>query len=129
MKIGMTGSKLFTGKHKIKELMWMIKQKQDEDIEIVSLGEDYGADLFVRKYAFKFDLKYGEFIPYHKKWNSSCLEQAYLFGKPYSGKYYFMCYNNFVKYCDKIIFFSYDEKIHPVIKIANKKNKEIIIVT
>jgi len=108
----------------------MLKQKTDEEIEIVSLGEDYGADKFVKKYAFQFEIKYTEFIPYHKSWNTYCQEPAYLFGKEYSGRYYFMSYGKFVKYCDKIVFFAVEEKIekrHPIIEMAKKKNKEVII--
>jgi len=110
--------------------MWMIKQENDAtgEIEIISLGEEYGADKYVKKYALKFDLNYGEFIPYYKKWNTHCKEPAYLFGKPYSGKYYFMCYSNFVKYCDKIIFFSAEDKQHPVIKMSKKSFKDLIIM-
>jgi len=107
----------------------MLKQKTDEEIEIVSLGEEYGADKFVKKLASQFEMKYAEFIPYHKSWNMHCQEPAFLFGKKYSGRYYFMSYGKFVKYCDKIVFFAVEEKEpkHPVIDLAKKKNKEVII--
>ena len=105
MIVGMTGSKLFTKRQKIKELIWLLK-KTEEKNEIVSLGEDYGADKFVKKFASEFEIKYTEFLPYHKQWNMHCQEPAYLFGKKYSGRYYFMSYGKFVKYCDKIIFYS-----------------------
>ncbi len=128
MKIGMTGSKHFTGKQKIKDLIWLLKQKTDEPIEIISLGEEYGADKFVKKYALRLEMDYKEFLPYHKRWNLYCHEPAYLFSKQYSARYFFICFNNFVKYCDKIVFFksNEDKKDHPIIQIAKKNNKELI---
>lgn len=110
--------------------MWMLKKKPDEEIEIVSLGEEFGADKYIKKFASQFELKYTEFLPYHKNWNIHCQEPAFLFGKKYSARYYFMSYGKFVNYCDKIVFFAVEEKErqHPIIEMTKKKNKEIIIV-
>jgi len=109
----------------------MIKQKSEEDIEIISLGEEYGADKFVKKYSIQFGLKYFEFIPRHKRWNSYCIERAFLMGKEYSPKYFFINNSNFVKYCDNFIFFAEKQselKDNKLIEMIKKSGKNLVLV-
>lgn len=108
----------------------MIKQKNnDEEFEIVTLGEDYGADKFVKKYCIKFEIKYGEFIPRHKKWNNNCIEKPYFFNKEYSARNFFINYSNFVKYCDTFVYFSdKSNDNNKLLEIINKSEKNIVIV-
>ena len=52
-----------------------------------------------------------------------------MFGKKFSKKHIFATYNNYIKYCEKIVFFieNNEDKKHILIEMANKLNKEIII--
>ena len=56
-KIGIVGSRAYTNKKKIKDLIFEIKSKYGEYVEIVSGGQRDGADGFAKKYALEFGLK------------------------------------------------------------------------
>src|SRR3990167_3359250 len=116
MKIGITGSKFFTQKLKIQDLLWKIK-KEHPETEIVGLDNENGTDKFVKKFSLNFELNYKEFIPYYKHWNSYCAEERYKFGKKFSKKHIFATYNNYIKYCEKIVFF-----------IENNEDKKHILI-
>ena len=50
IKIGIVGSRAYTNKNKIKELIFEIKEKYGNSVEIVSGGQKDGADGFVKKF-------------------------------------------------------------------------------
>ena len=60
LKIGITGSKLYENKIKIKEFIHGLRRQFDGDIEIISLGEAYGTDKYAKKYALEFGYTYRE---------------------------------------------------------------------
>ena len=132
MKIGIVGNKFYANKTQLKEFLWMVKQQFDnlnppEEIELVGLGRKIQIDKHVKKLANLLNFKYSEFIPYHDNWNPNCVEQAYLFKKEYSPKYFFMAYTKFVKYCDSILILDTDEGHDSgiaYIKNLCKKNKK-----
>ena len=71
-KIGIVGSRAYTNKTKVKDLIFEIKQKYGNSVEIVSGGQSQGADGFAKKFALMFGLHYVEFPPSHYNWNKLC---------------------------------------------------------
>ena len=57
IKVGIVGSRAYTNKKKIKDLIFDIKQKHPE-AEIVSGGQQDGADGFAKKFALELGMKY-----------------------------------------------------------------------
>ena len=82
IKIGMVGSREYTNKQSIKDLLFHLKE-QNNDIEIVSGGQKQGADGIVKKYALEFDMDYIEFPPEHYQHNMHCKLSAKNYNKPY----------------------------------------------
>ena len=50
IKIGIVGSRKYTDKRRIKDLIFEIKEKYGDGVEIVSGGQRDGADGFAKKY-------------------------------------------------------------------------------
>ena len=63
IKIGIVGSRGYTNKKKIKDLIFQIKEKLGDEAEIVSGGQRDGADGYAKKFALEFDMNYVEFPP------------------------------------------------------------------
>ena len=59
-------------KKKIKDLIFEIKEKHGDMVEIVSGGQREGVDGFAKKFALEFDMNYVEFPPSHYTWNMHC---------------------------------------------------------
>ena len=72
IKIGIVGSRTYTNKKIVKDLVFEIKQKYGAEVEIVSGGQKLGADGYAKKYALEFDLDYVEFPPVHYTHNIHC---------------------------------------------------------
>ena len=58
IKIGIVGSRSYANKKKIKDLIFQIKEKHGDEVEIVSGGQHDGADGFAKKFALEFDMSY-----------------------------------------------------------------------
>ena len=84
IKIGIVGSRTYTNKQKIKDLIFEIKEKYGSEVEIVSGGQKDGADGYAKKFALEFDMKYIEFPPSHEKHNMYCVLPPFKYGKPYA---------------------------------------------
>ena len=104
-KIGIVGSRAYTNKKKIKDLIFEIKSKYGEYVEIVSGWQRDGADGFAKKYALEFGLKYVEFPPSHYSWNMHCKLPATEYKKPYYVSNYFKRNKQIAEYSDIIVAF------------------------
>ena len=69
LRIGITGSKLYESKIKIKEFIFNLRKQHQGDIEIVSLGDQFGADKYVKRYALEYGYLYREMNPAHTNKN------------------------------------------------------------
>jgi hypothetical protein len=103
-----------------------------DPVEVISLGRDYGADKFVKKFALDFEMQYSEVLPYHEKWNPHCVDKPFMFGKNFSPRNYFAAYKRFVTHCDKFVIFDTkedgDSVVNEVKKIIKKQNKNYVIL-
>jgi len=105
IRVGIVGSRKYTNKQKIKELLFELKQKPYTDVEIVSGGQRDGADGYAKKLALELDMKYVEFPPAHYSWNMHCKLPAIKYNKPYYVTNYFKRNKQIAEYSDIIIAF------------------------
>ena len=132
-KIGIVGSRAYTNKKNVKDLIFKIKEKYGDDIEIVSGGQKDGADGYAKKYALEFGLKYVEFPPSHYSWNMHCKLPATQYNRPYYVSNYFKRNKQIAEYSDIIVAFvqpgtesngtkntiQYAEKMKKLVKILD----------
>ena len=133
IKIGIVGSRKYTNKKKIKDLLYEIKQKTHTEVEIVSGGQRDGADGYARKFALELGMDYVEFPPAHYNWNMHCKLPATKYNKPYYVTNYFKRNKQIAEYSDIIVAFipvgveskgtmntvSHAERLKKMIKIIN----------
>ena len=133
IRVGIVGSRKYTNKKKVKDLIFELKQKPDTDVEIVSGGQRDGADGYAKKFALELDMKYVEFPPSHYNWNMHCKLPATKYNKPYYVTNYFKRNKQIAEYSDIIVAFipagveskgtmntvSHAERLKKMIKIIN----------
>ena len=105
IRVGIVGSRKYTNKKKIKELLFELKQKPHTDVEVVSGGQRDGADGYAKKFALELDMKYVEFPPAHYSWNMHCKLPAIKYNKPYYVTNYFKRNKQIAEYSDIVIAF------------------------
>ena len=133
IKIGIVGSRGYTNKQKVKDLIFEIKQKYGDEVEIVSGGQKLGADGFAKKFALEFDLDYVEFPPAHYSHNIHCKLSAKHYNKPYYVSNFFKRNKQIAEYSNILVAFvqegiesrgtmntvSHAEKLKKMVKIIN----------
>jgi hypothetical protein len=105
IKIGIVGSRTYTNKQKIKDLIFEIKEKYGKEVEIVSGGQSKGADGLAKKFALEFDMDYVEFPPVHYSHNMHCKLPATEYNKPYYVTNYFKRNKQIAEYSNIIVAF------------------------
>ena len=105
IKVGIVGSRVYTNKNKVKDLIFKIKEKHGENVEIVSGGQREGVDGFAKKFALEFNMNYVEFPPSHYTWNMHCKLPATQYNKPYYVSNYFKRNKQIAEYSDIVIAF------------------------
>ena len=133
IKIGIVGSRSYTDKKKVTDLIFEIKEKYGDEVEIVSGGQPKGADGLAKKFALEFDMKYVEFPPSHYSHNMHCKLPATEYNKPYYVSNFFKRNKQIAEYSNIIVAFIPDgvesrgtmdtvghaEKLKKLIKIIN----------
>ena len=132
-KIGIVGSRAYTNKKNVKDLIFKIKEKYGNEVEIVSGGQKDGADGYAKKYALEFGLKYVEFPPSHYSWNMHCIRPIGEYNKPYYVSNYFKRNKQIAEYSDIIVAFIQpgveSRGTQDTIRHAKKKKKLIKIIS
>ena len=133
IKVGIVGSRGYTNKKKIKDLIFQIKEKHGDEVEIVSGGQKDGADGFAKKFALEFDMTYVEFPPSHYNHNMHCILPVGEYNKPYYVSNFFKRNKQIAEYSNIIVAFIPDgvesrgtmdtvghaEKLKKLVKIIN----------
>jgi hypothetical protein len=89
-KILMLGDNDYQDRRKIKEIIFKLGERfGKEKLKIATLGRSSGVDRFVKNDCMRFELKYGEFPPYHQNHTLDCIMPDQMFDKEYNPKYYF----------------------------------------
>ena len=133
MKVAIIGSRSYTNSRKIKDFVFRLKEKNKEELEIVSGGQKDGSDGYAKKYALEFDIKYSEFPPQHYPHNMHCVRPNYDYGKPYYVSNYFKRNKQVAEYSDRVVaFVTNPNKITSgtlsTLQYAEKMNKKSIII-
>ena len=132
MIIGVTGSKSFENKRKIKEFMYKLKSIPDIEVEIVSLGDKHGADAHVKKYALEMGLTYKELNPAHTNKNLYSLMSEAYYERPYHPKNFHQQTKIFSQYIDRCVVFddtgTTDKKVNNLLKQLTKLKKKTVIM-
>ena len=133
MKVAIIGSRSYTNTKKIKDFVFILKEKYKEELEIVSGGQKDGSDGYAKKFALEFDIKYSEFPPQHYPHNMHCVRPNYDYGKPYYVSNYFKRNKQVAEYSDRVVaFVTNPNKITSgtlsTLQYAEKMNKKSIII-
>lgn len=126
--MGITGSKLYENKIKIKEFIFNLRKKSEDDIEIIGLGDVHGTDKYVKRYALEFGYAYKEMNAPHTNKNLYSLMPESWYGKPYSNRYMFLRNSIYADYVDVCVVFGNDKKTESIIARMGKLNKKIVIL-
>ena len=105
MKVAIIGSRSYTNTKKIKDFVFILKEKFGDELEIVSGGQKDGSDGYAKKFALEFDIKYSEFPPQHYPHNMHCVRPNYDYGKPYYVSNYFKRNKQVAEYSDRVVAF------------------------
>tara|TARA_R100000030_G_scaffold99961_3_gene91973 strand:- start:867 stop:1274 length:408 start_codon:yes stop_codon:yes gene_type:complete len=132
IKVGIVGSRGYTNKRKIKDLIFKIKEKYGDDVEIVSGGQKDGADGYAKKFALEFNMTYVEFPPSHYNWNMHCKLPAPNYNKPYYVSNYFKRNKQIAEYSDMVLAFIPDgiesRGTMSTVEYAKKEKKMVKII-
>ena len=83
MKVAITGSRYYENIRKIKLTLFELKRKFGTDLIVISGGDQYGTDKFVKKYALEFGINYQEYNPAHTPKNLYSAMSDDYYEKPY----------------------------------------------
>jgi len=131
MKIGITGTKTFENKTKIKSFMFKLKEYSD-DVTVIGLGEKDGADKYIKRYALEFGYTYKEANPPHTPQNLYSLLSEQHYNKPYSPKNFFTRNKIYAQYVEKCVVFDdtnlKDSKIVAIVNAMTKARKRTVLI-
>jgi hypothetical protein len=132
LKIGITGTKTFENKNKIKELIFKIKGQTDQPITIVGLGDYIGADRHVKKYALEFGYDYEEMnLPHTPRNLYSAMAESF-YDKPFNVKNIHVRNKIYCNYVDSCILFDdsglKDKKINAINRELKRAKKRCIVI-
>ena len=132
MRVAIVGSRKYTNKKRIQEFIFKLKEKYDDELEIVSGGQKAGADGYAKKYALEFDTKYSEFPPAHYAYNQHCVLESFKYGKSYAVWNYHNRNKQIVEYSDVVAAFIpkgiTSKGTNSTLKEAEKINKKTVII-
>ena len=133
MKVAIIGSREYANIRKIKDTLFQLKQKFGGDLIIISGGAKNGADLYARKYALEFGIRYREFNPAHTIKNLYSAMSGLYYEKPYHVSQFHHRNMLIARDCDVMLAFisngvSADGSMSAV-KQAKKLNKPVTIIS
>lgn len=133
LRIGITGSKTFENKIKIKNFIFRLREQTDKEIVIVGLGEKNGADKYVKRYALELGYQYQEANLPHTTANLYSMMGESYHGKPFAPKNFHVRNKIFASYVDNCVVFDdtngVDKVVSSVISQLNKARKKVVLIT
>ena len=132
LKLGITGTKTFENKVKIKEFIFRVKSQTDRPIVIVGLGDYAGADRHIKKYALEFGYKYEEFNLPHTPKNLYSIMAESFYDKPFNVKNIHVRNKIYSNYIDSCVIFDdsglKDKKINAINRELKRAKKRCIVI-
>jgi len=133
MKVALIGSRDYANIRRIKDTLFQLKQKFQNDLIVISGGAKYGADKYARKYALEFGIRYKEFNPAHTTKNLYSAMSNDYYSKPYHVSQFHHRNMLIARDCDVMIAFIEKDSLSTgsmsAIKKAKKLNKPVTIIT
>jgi len=133
MKVAIIGSRGYENVRKIKDTLFQLKQKFGDTLIIISGGAKNGADLYARKYALEFGIRYREFNPAHTIKNLYSAMSDLYYEKPYHVSQFHHRNMLIARDCDVMIAFipngTSSKGSMSAIKQAKKLNKPVTIIS
>ena len=133
IRIGLTGSKTFENKNKIKDFIFRLREQTDREVVIVGLGEKNGADKYVKRYALEFGYQYQEANLQHTPVNLYSMMGESYHGKPFTPKNFHIRNKIFAGYVDSCVVFDdtngTDKIVSSVIAQLNKVKKRVVMIS
>ena len=133
MKIGIVGSRKYQDKRKIKDFIYGLKQKFQDDVIIISGGCKDGADYLAKKYALELEVQYQEYPPFHQSYNLHCVLPEELYGRSYKVSYFFVRNKQIAKSSDMVVGFIPEGIVsngtNSTLKYAEKFGKKTLVIT
>ena len=131
-KIGIIGSQRYENKRKIREIIFKLHKKFNEELIIVSGGNPTGAEKYIKKYALEIGCNYREFNPSHTTRNLySALHEGF-YNKPYKPANFFHRNKLIAKDVNSLIVFMENMKdatgVLDIINNVKRMNKKVIII-
>ena len=130
--VAIVGSRKYTNKSKIREFIFKLKEQFGDEVEIVSGGQQFGADGYAKKSALEFDMKYAEFPPSHYSHNMHCVLEVNNYNKPYYVSNYFKRNRQIVEYSDVVVAFIPEgvesKGTMNTVGHAKRLNKKVVII-
>ena len=109
--------------------MWELKNKFQDDLTIVTTGQNNNVDKYVKDFCSLFEIKYEEIIRFDNGWSSFSVYPPFRYNKLRSPRWYYINNNNFAKHCDTFIIFKEADdksKLHVTENIKAKEKKYVI---
>ena len=118
IRIGISGTKEYSDRDRIKKYCYKLKQLFEEDLVIVTRGKAYGVEKLAKNMANLFDIEYEEILPMHKKWKTV----------EYSSKVGFLNSKEYAENLDSLVIFGENlpEALFWVIDNLKKQNKKVV---
>ena len=133
MKVAITGSRYYENIRKIKLTLFELKRKFGNELTILSGGDQYGTDKFVKKYALEFGINYQEYNPAHTPKNLYSAMSDNYYDKPYHVSQFHHRNMLIAKACDVMMAFipsgNNANGSMSAIKNAKKLKKPVTIVS
>lgn len=120
---------MYERKQHIKKIIWELKKKFEDDLVIVTTGQNNNVDKYVKDFCSLFEIKYEEVVRFDGKWNNFCVHQPYMYNKLPSKRWFHINNNKFAGYCDVFLVFKQkDDKTRMYITdhLKLKKKKYVI---
>lgn len=133
LTIGITGTRTYENKIKIKNFIHKLKEHYDGEIVIVGMGDLYGADRHIKKYALELGYTYKEMnAPHTPKNLYSLMTEAY-YDRPYTNRAHHQRTKIYSQYVEKCVIFddsdTTDTKVNNLLKELKRAKKQSVIIT
>ena len=134
LRIGMIGSKRFENIVKIKDFLFLLKQKYDDnpqDVTIITGGYKYGADNHIKKIALEWGFDFESIPTFHDSHNMYVPEDLppNKFGKKWNIRHFYARNRLIANRSDMVVLFGSGEDISDsIVEYAKKKNIKFQII-
>jgi len=129
-RIGILVSKDYSDLDKIRTVIYDLKKKFEEQLEIVQILENYQYSE-IKKFALQIDIGYSEILRHDDKHTIYSHDpNPFKYGHKVANKWYYTRNSDFLKYCNGIFGFvtksiSKDDTVFKILAVSKKRKKNM----